>query len=222
MTLQTKEKEETSIPTKGPKRISLEELGKLEVPYGRNRIFKAYKDANFLDRRDATTNERVFRDHFYPKAIGSQKDRPRPITKEVQGIYRLKHKGKEYLMYHALFRATDWEKNEMDFSLLMGKYEIPEFHFKRDANTDQVIDAQTQIMGHQTSYDIPFTKEKAQELIEMGIERIGLTVIDSTGKKWSCSKQEFINVDFDELVDRKSGFAAYLEERRSSSSEKRR
>lgn len=216
MTAQTEE------TTKGPKQISLEELGKLEVPYGRNKIFKAYKDANFLDRRDATVNERVFRDHFYPKAIGSQKDRPRPITKEVEGIYRLKHKGKEYLMYHALFKGTDWEKNQINFNLLMGKYEIPEFQFKRDPNTDVVIDAQTQITGHETFYDIPFTKEKAKELIEMGIERIGLTVIDETGKRWSCSKQEFLNGDFDELVERKSGFATYLEERKSSSSEKRK
>jgi hypothetical protein len=50
----------------------------------------------------------------------------------------------------------------------------------------------------------------------MGIESIGLAVIYPTGKKWSCSKQEFVNMDFDELVDRKTGFAAYLEERRSS------
>ena len=124
------------------------------MPYGKSKIFKAYKDANFLDRRDATVNERVFRDHFYPKAIGSQKDRPRPITKEVQGIYRLKHKGKEYLMYHAMFRATDWEKNPIDFNPLMGKYEIPDFQFKGDPHTDEVIDAQTQIMGHETFYVI--------------------------------------------------------------------
>lgn len=167
-----------------------------------------------MDRRDATVNERVFRDHFYPKATGDQKDRPRPITKEVEGIYRLKHKGREYLMYHALFRGTDWEKNPIDFNLLMGKYEIPDFQFKRDPHTDEINDAQTQIMGHETFYDIPFTKEKAKELIEMGIERIGLTVIDETGKKWSCTKQEFVNGDFDELVERNSGYAAYLERER--------
>jgi hypothetical protein len=208
--------------TGGPKKVSPEELEKVEVPYGKSKIIKAYKDANFLDRRDESINERVWRTHFLPKATGDQQDRPRPITKEVQGIYRSKHKGKEYLTYHAMFRGTDWEKNPIDFNLLMGKYEIPEFQFRRDPHTDEVINAQTQITGHRTHYDIEFTKAKAQELIGMVAEGslLGLVVIDPSGKKWSCSKQEFINVDFDELVDRKTGFAAYLEERRSSEKRK--
>jgi hypothetical protein len=84
-----------------------------------------------------------------------------------------------------------------------------------------VIPEKTQVSGFVTIYDILFSKAKARELVNMSSDEGGavlsMSTRDQSGKRWSCTKQELVNVDFDELVDRKSGFAAYLEERKSSS-----
>jgi hypothetical protein len=80
-----------------------------------------------------------------------------------------------------------------------------------------VIPEKTQVSGFVTIYDILFSKAKASMSSDEGGAVLSMSTRDQSGKRWSCTKQELVNVDFDELVDRKSGFAAYLEERKSSS-----
>jgi hypothetical protein len=192
----------------------------LEVPYGRSKILKAYEDADF--HKDETCNDIAYTRHFLPLVTAQQKDRPRPVTKEVQGIYRLKDKGKEYLIYHALFRGTDWKRNEVNFSMLMGRYQLPKFRYEIDPNTNEVITEKTQVQGLDTVYDIPFSKEKAKELIDMSVTGFPtLVIIDPVGgKKYSCLIDEFIKEEFDVLISQKTGLAQYLEERESNNRKK--
>jgi hypothetical protein len=205
--------QQTKIETKGPKRISVEELEKLEVPYGRSKILDAYKKGGFLDKRDESILERNWQRFFYPLATAQQKDRPRPITQQVNGMYRLKHLNKEYIIFHSSWKSTSWKKNPIDFNQLMGRYDIPEFQHEIDPNTNEIVEGKTQISGHTRFYDIPFTKETAKSLIEIGREGMDFIVIDSHGRKYSCSMNEYINDSYDELIDRKSGFAEYMANR---------
>jgi hypothetical protein len=99
MTAQTEE------TTKGPKQLSLKELEKLEIPYGKSKILKAYNDASF--DRERTCNERAYDDNFLPLAKGQQEDRPRPITMVVEGIMRLSIKAQNtsYGKAHFILRT---------------------------------------------------------------------------------------------------------------------
>jgi hypothetical protein len=208
-------------PEIGPKPIDVKTLAQ-NVPYGRDTIMKTYEAAKY--HRDETTNELAFFRHFYPLVLGqTQNGKPRPVTKEVNQIYRLRNKGKEWLMYNATFRGTDWKRNALDWNYLMCRYQIPIFRYELDPNTNEVIPEKTQIQGLDTVYDIPYSKETAQELISMSPTGTpSLIIIDPAGnKKYSCNQREFVNDDFDKIIDVKSGFAQYIEDREINRSRKR-
>jgi hypothetical protein len=100
-------------------------------------------------------------------------------------------------------------------------YKIPRFHVDVDPNTNEVISGTAQIESHQTFYDIPHTKEKVLELLSMFPEDLepgpsNLTVVDSSGRRHSCNREEFISKQFDDLVNLKTGFAEYMQEKERS------
>lgn len=196
------------------------DIQKLEVPYGRNAILTRYE--KYGRDRDPSCHERVFYTHFKPLAIAQQKYKPRPVTMEVKQITRLKHKGKEFLKYGATLRCTDYRRNAIDFYETFGYYELPIFTVQTDPNTEEVIKESAQVDGHEQVYDIPFTKEKVKELIGMASEsdKVGLAIADRNGTRYSCNLSEFMNESYDELVDKKSGYAEYLKskDRRNNSS----
>jgi hypothetical protein len=199
----------------GPKEISLEELREIKVPYGRQIIEESWKQAKKdLKNWDPSVNERTF-DIFKAKATEHFKDIKRPITKETQGIYRLKYGGKEYLMHHSLYKSYDWKRNKISWTFLEGRISKPIFHVDIDPNTGEIIDNSAMVDGHETIYDIAYTKEKAQELVDMYSTDAAfqLIVVDQNGRKYSCAVDEFVNGDYDELISIKSGFAQYMEER---------
>ena len=203
--------------TSKPKEIDVPTLESLEFPYGRTKILEEYK--KFEYEYDEPTEARVFYKHFKPWAIGQQKDRPRPIAMAVLSITRLKHRGNEYITYQVHFQSEDWRHNPIGFApSSQGTFKVPKFRCQIDPNTNEIKKGTAQIDSHQTFYDIPFTKDKVLELLEMYPEDrepgpSNLTVVDPTGRRYSCSRDEFVNVDYDKLIDRKTGFASYLEEK---------
>jgi hypothetical protein len=200
--------------TVGPKEISPVELGELEVPYGRSKILAEYKKYEY--EWDDPVEARNFYKHFMPLAVAQQKDRQRPITVEVQSVSRLRHKGNEYLTYRVLYRSEDWRHNTLNFCPSnQGTYKVPRFRVDIDPNTNEVRPGTAQIESLQTHYDIPFSKEKANELISMSSEDspLTLTIIDSSGRRHSCNPDEFVNEEFESLVDLKTGLAEYMADR---------
>ncbi len=187
MTLSQQEQE-------GPKPF---DITKLEVPYQRNKTLKYYAD--YKQERENTIQDRGFYGHFKPLATAQQQQRPREITKEVEQISRLRNKGQEWITYQAVFRSKDWKGI--------------------DEQTLESDPAKTQVAGWDTYYDIPFTPDTAKELISSSVEgSLTLTVVDTAngGKRYSCNVDEFVNEDFDTLINLKSGFAEYLDSRNSS------
>jgi hypothetical protein len=153
-----------STRTTKPKEIDVKTLESLEFPYGRTKILAEYKKYDY--EYDDPVEARVFYRHFRPLAIAQQKDRPRPITMEVQSISRLRHKGDEYLTYQVLYKSEDWRHNPISFSpSSQGTYKIPRFRVEMDPNTNEVKPGSAQIESLTTYYDIPFSKEKAKELL---------------------------------------------------------
>jgi hypothetical protein len=196
------------------------DINQLQVPYGRNAILARYE--KYGREREETVHEMVFNRHFKPLAIAQQKSKPRPVTMEVKQITRVKHKGKGFLKYGATLKSSDYRTNAIDFYETFGHYELPKFAVQTDPNTEEIIEGSAQVNGWESVYDIPFTKEKAKELLAMAPENgsIGLAIVDSNGKRYSCSQNEFLNDSYDELIDRKTGFSDYLrdKDRRNNSS----
>lgn len=93
----------------GPKEIDVNTLESLEFPYGRSKILEAYKKYDY--EYDDHIEARVFYKHFKPLAVAQQKERQRPIAVEVQGITRLRHRGKEWLTWRGVYRSEDWRHN---------------------------------------------------------------------------------------------------------------
>jgi hypothetical protein len=88
--------------------------------------------------------------------------------------------------------------------------------------TYEIKKGSAQIESHQTFYDVPFSKEKAQELLDMFSEDLepgphNLTIVDSTGRRQSCNLDEFVNADYDDLVNLKTGFSEWMKERERES-----
>lgn len=201
--------------TSRPKEIDVPILESLEFPYGRSKILAEYKKYEY--EYDEPTEARVFYKHFKPLAVAQQKDgRQRPITVEVQSITRLKHKGNEYLTYQVLYRSEDWRHNPISFApSSQGTFKVPRFRVDIDPNTNEPRQGTAQIDSLHTFYDVPFSKEKAKELISMssGESPLSLTVVDQSGRRFSCNPNEFVNEEFDSLVNDKSGFSEWSKER---------
>jgi hypothetical protein len=209
------------------KEVDVKTLESLEFPYGRSKILAEYKKHEY--EYDDPIEARVFYKHFKPLAIAQQKDRQRPITVEVQSISRLRYKGNEYLTYQVLYRSEDWRHNPISFTpSSQGVYKVPRFRVDIDPNTNEVRPGTAQIESHQTFYDIPFTPEKAKELLDMFSEEMepgpaNLTVVDSGlgGRRFSCNVDEFVNMDYNEPVNLKTGFTEYMKDREGRSNKRK-
>jgi hypothetical protein len=197
----------------------------LEFPYGRSKILAEYKKYEY--EYDEPIESRVFSKHFRPLASAQQKDRKRPIRMEVHSICRLKHRGQEWITFQVCYRSEDWRHNPISFFPgIQGTYKVPRFRVEIDPNTNEIKKETAQIESLQTFYDISFSKEKVQELLgifsedlEPGVQN--LTIVDSSGRRHSCSRKEFIDEDYDKLVDKKTGFAAYMEEKERNSQKRK-
>jgi hypothetical protein len=60
-----------------------------------------------------------------------------------------------------------------------------------------------------------FTKAKVNELSKYFAEPLEFIVEDKTGRKYSCSLEEFRDLSYDDLVNLKTGFSDYMKKRRT-------
>lgn len=124
----------------------------------------------------------------------------RPVEQEVTQIYRRKIAGEgEFIFYNVTFYGKDWKGNRKDFATLLGRYEKPIFIREMDPATQDVTS--TQIGSHETVYDIPFTKQKLEELIDMSIEALSMIVYGSAGRRLGVlSLEDYRNGSLEDLV----------------------
>jgi hypothetical protein len=92
---------------------------------------------------------------------------------------------------------------------------------RRHPNTNEVIQGTAQIESLETHYNVPFTKEKAQELLDMYPEKLepgpnNLMIVDSSVRRFSCNKEEFVEAGYEDLLNLKIGFAEYMADRERS------
>ncbi|HEY7570338.1 MAG TPA: hypothetical protein VH796_03115 [Nitrososphaeraceae archaeon] len=92
---------------------------------------------------------------------------------------------------------------------------MPTFHREIDPQTETVIPESTQIHDLKTTYTIPFGKQKVNELAPYFSENVSFAVKERAtgGRRYSCSRREFTEMSYDDLIDLKTGFAEYTRNR---------
>ena len=83
---------------------------------------------------------------------------------------------------------------------------MPIFNKRLDPATNAVIPGITQVQELKTIHTIPFTKQRVNELSKHFVEPVSFIVVDKTGRKYSCSLEEFIDLPHDELVKIKTSW----------------
>jgi hypothetical protein len=159
--------------------------------YPRREIVEEYKKVG-MDY-DQQNDDRPYQE-WYALVKG------REVTADVSQIYRKKVTGEgEFLMYNLNLKGKDWKGNERDFSTLMGRYNKPIFMLEKDPQTQAVTS--TQISNHKTIHDIPFTREKLDELLDMSDEPLSLVVYGTANRKYGIqSIEDFRNGEHEDLV----------------------
>lgn len=83
--------------------------------------------------------------------------------------------------------------------------------FSDEQQTEQIKPETTQVHELKTIYTIPFSKAKVAELAPDFSDNVGFMVKErATGNRTdSCSRREFTELSFEEIIDLKTGFAEY-------------
>jgi hypothetical protein len=134
---------------------------------------------------------------------GNAKLRNQDIETKIQAMYRHKDKDGEWLTYHVTLYGFDWENNRISFPYTEGKTEgFPIFHRRVDPQTDEIVPGSTTILELRDKYNIPFSKQKVEELSEHFSDIIQFIVKEkgAGGRRLSCSRQQFTDLEFDELI----------------------
>lgn len=157
------------------------DLDKYHPLYPRREILAEY------DKVKGIEYEKSVHDRAYEEWHALVKGRK--VTQEVSQIYRRKIANEgEFLLYNVLYTGHDWKGNEKDFATLNGRYDKPIFRLEKDPQTQEVTS--TQISSHRTIHDIPYTKEKLDELFEMATEPISLIVYGTSGRRLGLQSVE--------------------------------
>jgi hypothetical protein len=158
---------------------------------------------------------------FHAKITGDENKKDQSIRQRINQLYRLKDgDGKEWLVYDITLGAHDWMGNLLNYYYgTIGKVTdgttdgMPEFHysFKFNHDTGRMDRDVASVQGHQPYYTIPFSKQKLEELSEFFKEPLTFVIVDkATGKKYSCNQREFTELEYQELIDLKTGFSDYM------------
>jgi len=165
----------------------------------KERIARMYREADF-DYQE-TTEELVEMD-FKTRTKGQE------IKRKITQIYR-KRLGnrKEFILYNIILSAKDQIGNSHTMSKLEGRHQEPEFNMEWDESQGKAV--ARGLVGHETIYDIPFSKENMQNIIAMDDfaeenqdtdEGISFALDAGYQKFGGFSEYEFLNKSFDELL----------------------
>lgn len=181
------------VEVENPRPLDLDEKEPWNPFIPRKEVIKAYKDANY--QYEKTVHDRAA-DEFY--ALTSPQ--PDKMTIEVTQFYRIKIANEgEFLFYNAMLRGEDWKGNEHDFAMLEGRYAYPIFRQERDPQTRKVTTSQ--INDHKNVYDIPWTKERFDLLMQSAIDNVSLIIYGTAGRRVALhSVEDYRDGDYDDVV----------------------
>lgn len=161
--------------------------------FPRKEILAEYEKVGF--DYDETIEDRVYK-RFYELSTS------RPVRMEIPQMYRLKKPGSkegEYIFYNVKLTGSDWKGNDTEFTYVKGRYEKPIFKLEKNPETQKL--SAKEVNSHQRVYDIPFTKESFDKLLEAATDPLSLIVMASSGKKFGIqSVDEFRNGSIDDLI----------------------
>ena len=159
----------------------------------RPEVLQAYKDANSAYEKDV--HDRAG-DEFY-ELVNPQPD---SITQELTQVYRIKIPNQgEFMYYDLMLRGNDWKGNEHDYALREGIYKMPVFRFERDPSTKKVISSQ--INDHTRTYNIPWSVEKFDKLMESAVEGLSLVIHNAGHRVGIRNIDTFRNGGYDDIVE---------------------
>lgn len=162
----------------------------------RKEIEKLYTQEGFEYRPTAQDrNEAEFYDRVEDKNIRHRLDKV--VRTKVPG-------GKEYILYKDTLITEDQLGNKLNFTStdLRGKYQKPQFSYEWDQETRKK--KAKDIVGHKTEYEIPFSKENMQKVLDINTEEDANTqfvlIVGANSRHTGFDADEFLNRSFDELV----------------------
>lgn len=159
--------------------------------FPRREILTEYKKVNF--EYEKTVLDRGY-EQWYALVKG------RPVWQEVTQIYRRRITGEgEFLLYNLELTGNDWKGNDQGFSMLCGRYEKPIFRLEKNPENQEI--SSTQISSHRTVYDIPYTLQKLDELLDMSTESVSLIVYGTAGRRLGLqSIEDYRQGTIDDLI----------------------
>lgn len=159
----------------------------------RKEVLKAYADANYPYEK--TVHDRAA-DEFYA-LVSQQADK---MTTEVIQVFRVKIPNEgEFMFYNAMIRGEDWKGNEHDFAALEGRYAMPIFRQERDPQTRKVTTSQ--INDHKNVFNIPWTKQTFDLLMQSAIDNISLIIYGTAGRRIALhSVEDYRDGEYDDVV----------------------
>lgn len=125
-------------------------------------------------------------------------------------------------LYSELY-GHDWQGNRKDFTYLEGIIEgMPEFEHRIDPSTNAIIPGSTLIQEVKPVYTIPFSKQRIEDLSQYFTANPSFVLKDkTTSKRYICSRQEFTELGYEELLSLKTGFTEFMNMKRGAEKDKR-
>jgi hypothetical protein len=182
------------------------------IPPSQIEVYKAYQKVGQTYER--SNHDRVW--DWWLTLVTADPVAKQDIQVKIPQLYRAKEPtGKEWLYYNLEMSGKDWKGNRKDWATLEGVTEgMPEFSYERDASTNKVIPGTTQVLEVKREYTIPFSKAKVEELSKYFRQPLSLILVGQDGRRYSCSLQEFRDMNYDELVNLKTGYTEFMNSRR--------
>jgi hypothetical protein len=182
------------------------------LPPHQIQVYKEFQRVGQL--YDRSISDRVWNNFVALVCVEPVKDQE--IKKTISQVYRIKEPstGKEWLTYNCELFGRDWQGNAHDYSWLEGVISMPEWTYDIDPRSNKIMSATTQVFAMNKKYIIPFTKEKVSELSKWFKTPLSCIVIALDGRKYSCSLNEFRDMEYDSLVNLKTGFTEFMQRRR--------
>lgn len=162
---------------------------------GHPAVVKAYADAKMLDEYEPSPQD-VAEWRFEQKRKANAE-----LRRQIDQLFRVKVGSKEYILYHETQITTDILGNTIRFPKLRGRYQLPEFTKRFESEVGQAVPEA--VSGTKTVYEYPWSKEKAQEILDLdteGTETALLTMSGSTRYSQMWSVSEFLTRSFEDLV----------------------
>jgi hypothetical protein len=149
-------------------------------------------------------------DIWYALVTGNERLKEQPIEQSINNVMRHKNKDGEFLTFQMALTAKNWKGNKVSFWYDQGGRidHYPEFTKEIDPQTDEVVSNTTQINELKTLYTIPWSKEKFNELEPYFSDIIGFSIEGkgTASRRYSCSLEEFRDLEWDELVKARTAY----------------